>query len=191
MRPPGAYRDTVEALFRVGMVRVCIATGTLALGINMPCRSVIFIGDSPHMNPLQFRQMAGRAGRRGYDYSGDVIFLGYRLERIAYLACTQLTGAYGNFLVTTSAVARVAGVLANCGVTHRAAVASSATSLLCEPLAVTAGREHMQVRASAWCDDAMALYVAAATCTVLCIVYMIQMCCSPSLSHRPNSEFCA
>lgn len=36
------------------------ATGTLALGIHMPCRTVVFAGDSPFLNSLQYRQVSGQ-----------------------------------------------------------------------------------------------------------------------------------
>jgi hypothetical protein len=77
------------------------------------------------------------------------VFLGFRLERIAYLACTQLTGAYGNFLINTSTVARLSGLITQCEEKYRSGVAASVTALLCEPLATTAGRSHMQVGPSA------------------------------------------
>ncbi len=43
---PKKYRELVEKMFRMRHLRVIIATGTLALGINMPCRTVVFAGDS-------------------------------------------------------------------------------------------------------------------------------------------------
>ena len=70
------YRQIVEMLFRKGYLRVVIATGTLALGINMPCATVVFSGDSVFLTALNFRQAAGRAGRRGFDLLGNVVFQG-------------------------------------------------------------------------------------------------------------------
>ncbi len=52
-----------------------LAAGTLSYGINMPCRTVVFVGDHVWLNSLQYRQMAGRAGRRGFDQLGHVAFL--------------------------------------------------------------------------------------------------------------------
>lgn len=43
-------------------VRVLFATGTLAQGLNMPARTVVFDGDSQFLNPMTYQQMAGRAG---------------------------------------------------------------------------------------------------------------------------------
>ncbi|KAH7332992.1 hypothetical protein B0J17DRAFT_771475 [Rhizoctonia solani] len=76
---PKGYRVLVESLFRLGYCRVVISTGkwshwcslsTLALGINAPAKSAIFLGDSPFLTALMYRQCAGRAGRRGFDLLG-------------------------------------------------------------------------------------------------------------------------
>ncbi|XP_041042985.1 probable ATP-dependent RNA helicase DDX60 isoform X2 [Carcharodon carcharias] len=49
-------RQAVEMLFRRGFVKVVSATSTLALGINMPCKTVVFVNDSVHLDSLSYRQ---------------------------------------------------------------------------------------------------------------------------------------
>ncbi|CAO2612230.1 Probable ATP-dependent RNA helicase DDX60, partial [Lemmus lemmus] len=49
-------KQLVEILFRKGFIRVVTATGTLALGINMPCKSVVFAQNSVYLDALNFRQ---------------------------------------------------------------------------------------------------------------------------------------
>ncbi|HZD22262.1 MAG TPA: DEAD/DEAH box helicase, partial [Acidimicrobiia bacterium] len=69
-----AFKETVEELFKRGLVKVVFATETLALGINMPARSVVienlskFNGESHELlQPGDYTQLTGRAGRRGID----------------------------------------------------------------------------------------------------------------------------
>ena len=73
-------KQLVEELFNRGLMSVVFATDTLALGINMPARSVVvgqmskFDGQSVRpLLPNEFQQMTGRAGRRGIDRAGYVV----------------------------------------------------------------------------------------------------------------------
>src|SRR5882757_6303843 len=76
------FRHTVEELFTAGLVRAVFATETLALGINMPARTVLlgrlvkFNGEQ-HMplTPGEYTQLTGRAGRRGIDVEGHAVVL--------------------------------------------------------------------------------------------------------------------
>lgn len=100
-------RQVVEILFRKGFLRVVIATGTLALGINMPAKTTIFSGDSVFLTALNYRQCAGRAGRRGFDLLGNVIFQGISREKVCRLISSRLPDLTGHFPITTSLVLRL------------------------------------------------------------------------------------
>ena len=91
------YRQTVEILFRKGYIRVVVATGTLALGINMPCVTTVFSGDSVFLTALNYRQFSGRAGRRGFDLLGNVVFQGIDDEKIYRLLSSRLPVSYCSF----------------------------------------------------------------------------------------------
>ncbi|HSY15046.1 MAG TPA: DEAD/DEAH box helicase, partial [Jatrophihabitantaceae bacterium] len=77
-----AFKETVEALFVRGLVRAVFATETLALGINMPARTVVlerlskFNGEAhADITPGEYTQLTGRAGRRGIDIEGHAVVL--------------------------------------------------------------------------------------------------------------------
>lgn len=101
------YRQVVEMLFRKGFLRVVIATGTLALGINMPCATVVFSGDSIFLTALNFRQAAGRAGRRGFDLLGNVVFQNISKSKACRLLSSRLPDLNGHFPITTTLVLRL------------------------------------------------------------------------------------
>ncbi|SDS52132.1 ATP-dependent RNA helicase HelY [Paraoerskovia marina] len=74
------FKETVEELFAAGLVKVVFATETLALGINMPARSVVLeklvkFDGTGHVDltPGAYTQLTGRAGRRGIDVEGHAI----------------------------------------------------------------------------------------------------------------------
>ncbi|MBC7289774.1 MAG: DEAD/DEAH box helicase [Actinotalea sp.] len=74
------FKETVEELFSRGLVKVVFATETLALGINMPARSVVLDkltkwDGSSHVDitPGEYTQLTGRAGRRGIDVEGHAV----------------------------------------------------------------------------------------------------------------------
>eukprot|EP00775_Hariotina_reticulata_P012834 gene12834-12962_t len=98
------YRQAVEMLFRSKHLQVVIATGTLAQGIHMPCATVVMAGDSGFLDALNFRQMSGRAGRRGLDDVGHVVF--YSLPKLASATSSILTLAAEPFLAADDASAR-------------------------------------------------------------------------------------
>ncbi|XP_072190962.1 probable ATP-dependent RNA helicase DDX60 [Excalfactoria chinensis] len=100
-------RQTVEMLFRMGYIKVVTATSTLALGINMPCRSVVFAEDSVFLDALNYRQMSGRAGRRGQDMIGNVFFYDIPLPKVERLIKSNVPQLKGQFPLTISLILRL------------------------------------------------------------------------------------
>jgi ATP-dependent RNA helicase HelY len=77
-----AFKEVVEELFTAGLVKAVFATETLALGINMPARTVVLEkldkwNGEAHvaLTPGEYTQLTGRAGRRGIDVEGHAVVL--------------------------------------------------------------------------------------------------------------------
>ncbi|XP_032540999.1 probable ATP-dependent RNA helicase DDX60 isoform X2 [Chiroxiphia lanceolata] len=100
-------RQVVEILFRLGYVKVVTATSSLALGINMPCKSVVFAEDSVFLDALNYRQMSGRAGRRGQDMIGNVFFYDIPLPKVERLIKSNVPQLKGQFPLTISLILRL------------------------------------------------------------------------------------
>jgi len=89
----GAHRRLIEKAFRSGKIKVLTATPTLAFGVNLPARMVV-IHDYRRYEPgygyypiavLEYKQMAGRAGRPRYDKVGEAILLAKTQDEQDYL----------------------------------------------------------------------------------------------------------
>ena len=93
------FKECVEELFASGRCKVVFATETLALGINMPARSVVieklskWNGEThADITPGEYTQLTGRAGRRGIDVEGHGVVLwqpGLEPKSVAGLASTR------------------------------------------------------------------------------------------------------
>ncbi len=94
-----AFKEVVEQLFVRGLVKAVFATETLALGINMPARTVVlerlvkFNGEThAQITPGEYTQLTGRAGRRGIDIEGHAVVVwrpGLDAEQVGGLASTR------------------------------------------------------------------------------------------------------
>eukprot|EP00741_Cyanophora_paradoxa_P015740 tig00020904_g15196.t1 len=132
------FREAVEVLFRRRHLKVVLATGTLALGINMPCRTPLIdlelvSARSKLGGPgAQYRQTSGRAGRRGFDDLGHVVFFGLSRSKVDRLLTADIPRIRGQFPMTASLVLRAmclysqAGLLLPPGASGSAAAAARA-----------------------------------------------------------------
>lgn len=90
------YRRQVQMLAQQGRIAVVFSDAALAYGVNMPFRSCIFCGDmGDDLTPLIAQQMQGRAGRRGMDVQGNVIYLGMEWPYIENLMLGQISHVTG------------------------------------------------------------------------------------------------
>lgn len=101
----------MEILFRRGYLTIVVATGTLALGINMPCKTVVFSGDSVFLTALQYRQASGRAGRRGFDALGNVVFHDIPPQRVFEIMSSRLPSLRGQFPTSVTLILRLFNLL--------------------------------------------------------------------------------
>ena len=93
------FKEVVEDLFQRGLVKMVFATETLALGINMPARTVVlerlvkWNGENHvDITPGEYTQLTGRAGRRGIDVEGHAVVVwhpGLDPQALAGLASTR------------------------------------------------------------------------------------------------------
>ena len=113
--PP--FKEAVEIAFAAGLVRVVFATETLALGINMPARSVVieklskFTGERHEfLTPGEYTQLTGRAGRRGIDEVGYAVVLWspfVPFDQVAGLASTRTYTLTSSFRPTYNMAANL------------------------------------------------------------------------------------
>ncbi|MBM7785002.1 DEAD/DEAH box helicase [Tenggerimyces flavus] len=124
-------REVVEAAFAEGLVKVAFATETLALGVNLPARTVVIDrvvrASGELLTAGEFAQLAGRAGRRGIDEVGHVVVpwsSHVPFHRVAALAGGHLAAIRSAFRVTPAMAANLVRIC-----TPASAVAAVESSL--------------------------------------------------------------
>ncbi|MGQ0744222.1 MAG: DEAD/DEAH box helicase [Acidimicrobiales bacterium] len=105
-----AFKEAVESCFSAGLAKAVFATETLALGINMPARTVVIeklakFGGERHqlLTPGEYTQLTGRAGRRGIDPVGYAVVVWspfVAFSAVAGLASTRTFGLSSAFRPT-------------------------------------------------------------------------------------------
>jgi ATP-dependent RNA helicase HelY len=115
------FKEVVEELFAAGLIRAVFATETLALGINMPARTVVIEKldkwNGEHHADLtagEYTQLTGRAGRRGIDVEGHAVVLwqpGLDPEAVGGLAGTRTFPLSSSFRPTYNMAVNLVGLL--------------------------------------------------------------------------------
>ena len=89
---PDSYLRIVQSLASQKQLAIVISDESLVFGISMPFRSVVIINDNKYQDNLDsmlYHQMIGRAGRRGLDKEGNIIFAGFSWTRIKQLTTSK------------------------------------------------------------------------------------------------------
>jgi ATP-dependent RNA helicase HelY len=115
------FKESVEEAFVRGLIKVVFATETLALGINMPARSVVleklikFDGEThADVTPGEYTQLTGRAGRRGIDVEGHAVVLwqpGLEPRAVAGLASRRTYPLRSSFSPTYNMAVNLVGTV--------------------------------------------------------------------------------
>lgn len=83
---PLLVKNEIERLFKVGKIEFLVCTSTLIEGINLPARSIFVRGPrkgrGKPMNDVDFWNLAGRAGRQGKEFQGNVVCIDPRVEEV-------------------------------------------------------------------------------------------------------------
>ncbi|HEY9291133.1 MAG TPA: DEAD/DEAH box helicase [Microlunatus sp.] len=116
-----AFKECVEEAFVKGLVKVVFATETLALGINMPARSVVleklvkYNGEThADITPGEYTQLTGRAGRRGIDIEGHAVVVwqpGLDPRAVAGLASRRTYPLNSSFAPTYNMAVNLVGAV--------------------------------------------------------------------------------
>jgi ATP-dependent RNA helicase HelY len=114
-----AFKEAVEACFIEGLIKVVFATETLAVGVNMPAKTVViekltkFTGDRHEaLTAGEYTQLTGRAGRRGIDDEGHAVVLWspfVPFEQVAALAASRTFHLRSAFRPTYNMAANLVG----------------------------------------------------------------------------------
>lgn len=95
---PDPYLRLVQELASSKKLAVVFSDNSLVFGVSMPFRTTVILRDfmtRDTLNSMMYSQMAGRAGRRGLDKEGNVVFCGYSFERIKDLSISSLPSIVG------------------------------------------------------------------------------------------------
>jgi ATP-dependent RNA helicase HelY len=160
------FKECVEELYQRGLCKVVFATETLALGINMPARTVViekltkWNGEThADITPGEYTQLTGRAGRRGLDVEGHGVVLwqqGTNPKELAGLASTRTYPLRSSFRPSYNMAVNLVQQVGRA--TARELLEASFAQFQADKAVVGLARQHKKA------EDALDGYIEAATC---------------------------
>lgn len=93
---PDPYLRLVQSLACQKQLALVFSDQSLVFGISMPFRSVVLLNNNNEIDTMLYHQMIGRAGRRGQDKEGHIIFVGYKWDKIKELSLSKVPIVYGS-----------------------------------------------------------------------------------------------
>jgi hypothetical protein len=85
----------------------------VALGVHMPTKTVAFVKDSIQLDALQYRQSSGRAGRRGFDVQGNIVFIDIPMSKIRHLTISAIPNIQTHFPTSVTFLMRLLYLYSN------------------------------------------------------------------------------
>jgi hypothetical protein len=129
------YLRLVEELFQNRKLKFLFATGSIAVGINLPCSNVVFLGTSTFLSNMLFNQCAGRAGRRGYGSGiGNVYFVGFSLLNMVRKLCLPIDNLLPQQPISSAFVLRTTAFTTTCDESNKYWVHDVALLSMVNPL---------------------------------------------------------
>ncbi len=92
---PEQYLRLVQTLASQKKLAIVFSDKSLVFGVSMPFRSVVIIKETNDIDSMLYHQMSGRAGRRGLDKEGNVIFVDYAWDKIKSLSISESPNIVG------------------------------------------------------------------------------------------------
>ncbi|CAF1166012.1 unnamed protein product [Adineta steineri] len=135
-------RLAVEGLFRNRYVQIIFSTWTLALGVHMPTKTVAFVKDSIQLDALQYRQSCGRAGRRGFDVQGNIVFIDIPMSKIRHLTLSAIPNIQTHIPTSVTFLLRLLYLYTNAE-DKKDAINRSLITLQCSFNAQLSNRHHL------------------------------------------------
>lgn len=97
---PDPYLRLVQTLACKKQLAIVFSDESLVFGVSMPFRTVVIVRDEKledTLEPMMFHQMSGRAGRRGLDKEGNIVFAGYSWNRVKELSISESPIVHGSY----------------------------------------------------------------------------------------------